>query len=339
MLNRRMVVSRYGGPEVFQVLEEPLRPVERGELRIKVESAGVALGDVMRREGVYPGSPTPPFTPGYDVVGIVDEAGEEVRRYAKGDRVGALTQGTGGYSEYVYAKEEAVFPVAGTLDAAEAVAIVLNYVTAYQMLYRFAQVTEGNKILIHGASGGVGTALLELGSLAGLTMFGTASSAKHGIVSAYGATPIDYRTDDFVKVLAEAAPEGMDAVFDPIGGENWRRSFQTLSCDGRFIGYGFTSALGERESDEWANAWRRLAETKKTDNGRPPSLYSITSLYQQRPEWFREDVKTLFTMLETGKIRPIVSHRIPLREAGHAQRLLDKSSSIGKVVLIANGEE
>jgi NADPH:quinone reductase-like Zn-dependent oxidoreductase len=165
-------------------------------------------------------------------------------------------------------------------------------------------------------------------------MFGTASAAKHGIVAQYGATPIDYRNDDFVQVLAATAPEGMDAVFDPIGGDNWRRSFDTLGRNGRFIGYGFTSVLGEGERDEWADGWKTIAQTKITDKGHSALVYSITSLHKERPDWFAADVGALFSLLETRAIHPLIAHRLPLAEAGQAHRLLQDASSVGKVVLI-----
>ncbi len=334
MLNTRVIVSRYGGPEVLDVIEEPLRTPEPGEIRVKVESAGVALADIMRREGLYPMSPTPPFTPGYDAIGIVDEAGAGVQQFAKGEQVAVFFNGTGGYAAYVYAGADELVSIPSHVDAAQSAALILNYVTAYQMLHRIAKVSAGERILIHGASGGVGTALLELGKVANLKMFGTASSAKHHTVSQYGATPIDYRTEDFVDVLRLRAPEGMDAVFDPIGGENWERSLRTLSKAGRFVGYGYTSILEQGDPDDWMKDWTSLSSRKTTESGNPIYFYSITALKKERLEWFREDVRFLFSLLAEGKINPLISHRIPLREAAHAHEILESSLSVGKVVLI-----
>lgn len=333
MLNTRVVVNRYGGSEVIDVIEEPLRTPGKGEIRVKVESAGVALADIMRREGVYPLSPPPPFTPGYDAVGIVDHLGEDVQQFSIGERVAVFFNGTGGYAAYVYAKTDELVIVPAHIDAALSVAIILNYVTAYQMLYRIARVSEGESIPVHGASGGVGTALLELGKLAKLKMFGTASSSKHQIVSQHGAIPIDYRNVDFVRALRQQAPEGMDAVFDPIGGQNWERSLQTLSKNGRFIGYGYTSILEQGQPNDWLNDWESLAGRNTTERGNPIHLYSITALKKKRLDWFREDVRHLFSLLEEGKINPLISHRIPLQEAAYAQELLEKSLAVGKVVL------
>ncbi|MED4298863.1 medium chain dehydrogenase/reductase family protein [Priestia megaterium] len=334
MLNIRVIVTRYGGPQVIDVIEEPLRKPEKGEIRVKVQATGVALADIMRREGKIPMSPIPPFTPGYDVIGIVDELGEDVQKYSVGDKVAVFFNGTGGYAAYVYAKEDEIVAAPAHIDAVKAVAVILNYVTAYQMLHRIAKVSEGERILIHGASGGVGTALLELGKLAKLEMYGTASLAKHHIVSQYGAMPIDYRNEDFVDVLRLRAPEGMDVVFDPIGGRNYERSMKTLSKNGRFIGYGYTSILQQGDPEDWAKDWENLAKKQTTEKGNSVYLYAISSLKKERLDWFQEDVRFLLSLLEEGKINPLISHCIPLREAAQAQELLGKSLSVGKVVLI-----
>jgi NADPH:quinone reductase-like Zn-dependent oxidoreductase len=323
MLNTRVIVTRYGGPEVIDVIEEPLRKPERGEIRVKVQSSGVALADIMRREGKYPLSPIPPFTPRYDAIGIVDEVGEGMQKYSAGDKVAVFFNGTGGYASHVYPKDDELVKIPATIDVVLGVAIILNYVTAYQMLHRIAKVSEGERILIHGASGGVGTALLELGKLAGLEMYGTASLAKHSTVSQYGAMPIDYRNEDFVELLRLQAPEGMDAVFDPIGGRNYERSLQTLSKNGRFIGYGYTSILEEGSPEDWAKDWENLANKQTTVNGNPVYLYIISALKKERLDWFREDVQFLLSLLEKGKINPLISHRIPLKKAAQAQELLE----------------
>ncbi|WP_018756319.1 medium chain dehydrogenase/reductase family protein [Paenibacillus terrigena] len=334
MMNHRVIVTRYGGPEVLKVIEEPLRTVGSQEVRVRVQSAGVALADIMRREGKYPKSPLPFFTPGYDVVGIVDEVGAQVEGYHQGDRVAAFFDGVGGYADYVYAQVEELVPVPVEVDAGAAVAAMLNYVTAYQMLYRIAEVEVGERILIHGASGGVGTALLELGRLAKLEMYGTASRSKHDVVAQFGAIPIDYMQEDFVEVLQQVTPGGVDVVFDPIGGANFERSLQTLSRQGRFVGYGYTSVLADGKPEDWVKDWTNLASRGTTDAGQPIHVYSITALRRERLDWFREDAGVVFTWLAAGRINPVISQRIPLHDAAYAQELLEKSQSVGKIVLI-----
>jgi NADPH:quinone reductase-like Zn-dependent oxidoreductase len=333
MLNKRVIVTRYGGPESIEIIEEPLQPTSMDEVLIKVESAGVALGDIMRREGLYPASPTPPFTPGYDVVGIIEETGQSVQNFKKGEKVAAFFNGTGGYSSYVYAKPEQLVKVPAHLDSSMAVAVVLNYVTAYQMLHRVAKVIEGESILIHGASGGVGTALLQLGKLANLRMYGTASLEKHRVITEYGAKAIDYKSEDFVEVLRNLVPGGMDAVFDPIGGKNWDRSIQTLGNTGRFIGYGYTKVLDQENTGDWITDWSALAKKQTSASGNPIHLYSITKLRSEKHEWFQQDVQFLFSLLEKGDINPLIAARVPLEEAATAQKLLQESKTVGKIVL------
>lgn len=336
MWNTKMTVTKYGGPEVLKAVQEPLHMPEAGEVRVKVQSSGVALADIMRREGLYPMPPKVPFVPGYDAVGIVDEVGDGVGDYAAGDRVAVFFNGTGGYASHVYAHMDELVPISAAVDAVEAAACMLNYVTAYQMLHRIAKVSEGERILIHGASGGVGTALLDLGRLAKLKMYGTASAAKHQIVAEYGAMPIDYKADDFVEVLTQAAPEGMDAVFDPIGGSNWERSMRTLSTKGHFVGYGYTSVLEQGHANDWVKDWTGAAARRTTDKGNSVHLYSITTLKRERLDWFSEDARAVMSLLEAGMIHPLISHRIPLREAARAQQLLTGSHSVGKIILVGD---
>ena len=333
MMNTRIVVTQYGGPDTLKTVEEPLGPLQRDEVRIQVQSAGVALADVMRREGKYPGSPEVPFTPGYDAVGIVYELGDDVRDVRRGDKVAVFYNGTGGYAAYISAKRDELYPVPANVDSSLAAAVILNYVTAYQMLHRIAKVSKGERVLIHGASGGTGTALLDLGRLAGVEMFGTASAAKHDVVTRYGAVPIDYRREDFVKVLQEHVQEGIDAVFDPIGGDNWERSYLTLGTNGRFVGYGYTSVLGQGDSSNWVKDWRNMSSNKTTPRGNPAYLYSVTTLMKEQPEWFREDLALIFDLLAEGRLHPLIAARIPLREAARAHQLLETSQIAGKIVL------
>jgi len=168
----RIIVTRYGGPDAIQVLEEERPEPKTGEARVRVLAAGVSLPDVMMREGIHPETPPVPFTPGWDLVGEVDRIGDRVAGIEPGQVVAALPI-HGAWAEFVCLPEKELVPVPPGLDAAEAVSLVLNYITAYQMLHRSAKVERGQRVLIHGAAGGVGTALLQLGRLAELEMYGT----------------------------------------------------------------------------------------------------------------------------------------------------------------------
>ena len=239
---KRIIVTHYGGPNMLQVVEEECTEPKRGEVRVRVLAAGVALPDVLAREGIHPETPRVPFTPGWDLIGVVDRLGEGVTAIESGQLVGAMPI-SGAYAEFICLPQGELVPVPAGLDAAEAVSLILNYVTAYQMLHRSAKVKAGQRVLIHGAAGGVGTALLQLGRLAGVQMYGTCSARTATVVSDLGGIPIDYRDQDFVKEVRRLTSDGVDAVFDGIGGDNLWRSREALRPGGVVVVYGFTSKL------------------------------------------------------------------------------------------------
>jgi NADPH:quinone reductase-like Zn-dependent oxidoreductase len=329
MRNKRVVLTALGGPEVLKVIEDDIRDPGANELRIRILACGVAFADVLMRRGLYSGVPPLPYSPGYDIVGVVDACGGAVTRWKSGDLVAAITM-TGGYSRYIVLPETELVRVPAALDPAEAVSLVLNYTTAYQLIHRIAKLGQGESLLIHGAAGGVGTAALQLGSLAGLKMFGTASKPKHALVAALGGQPIDYRTEDFVQRAA-----GVDAVFDPIGGRNWLRSYRALGKSGRFIGYGMSAAIeGGRRNMMLAAASFAWLGVVSLIPGKSARWYNIMTEKKKHPEWFREDLSRLLAMLQEDSIRPVVAERLPLAEAGRAHELLEQALVSGKIVLM-----
>ena len=242
MKHTRIIVTHYGGPDALQVLEDECPEPKDGEVRVRVLAAGVSLPDLMAREGIHPETPPVPFTPGWDLVGVVDRLGDGVSAIEPGQIVAAMPI-HGAYAEFVCLPQRELVSVPSGLDAAEAVSLILNYITAYQMLHRSAKVKPGQRVLFHGASGGVGTALLQLGRLAGLEMYGTCSLRSAPAVSELGGVPIDYQNQDYVQEIHRLASEGVDAVFDPIGGAHLWHSRQALRKGGRVVGYGNTTSL------------------------------------------------------------------------------------------------
>lgn len=200
------------------MVEEPVPEPKPGQVRVRVLAAGVGYSDVMAQRGGYPLAPRMPFTPGYDFAGIVDQLGQGTTGVIKGQYVAALNPEFGSYAEYVCVRPEILVPVPEKLEPAEVASLVLNYLTAHCMLYRTAKLLEGQTALVHAAAGGVGTALLQLGRLLNLKMYGTASSGKHATVREFGGIPIDYRKEDFLAKILSEIPSGVDAAFDPFGG-------------------------------------------------------------------------------------------------------------------------
>ena len=344
---RRIVVTHYGGLDALRVLEEECPAPKRGEVRVKVLAAGVSLPDIMAREGVHPETPPLPFTPGWDLIGVVDRAGQDVFGIEPGQIIAAMPI-SGAYAEFVCLRQRELVPVPSRLDPAEAVSLILNYITAYQMLHRSAKVRSGQRVLIHGAAGGVGTALLQLGRLAGLEMYGTCSPRGAQAVSELGGIPIDYRKEDFVKEIHRLTRDGVDAIFDPIGGAHIWHSRKALQPGGRVVAYGNTTSLrGEGLASDRPGRRNRLhgipifalylAGGWLVPGRRRVIPYSIQWLKRLRPALFRKDLIVLLDLLQRQKIKPIIAQRFPLAGAREAQELLGKGGVIGKIVLLPNG--
>jgi NADPH:quinone reductase len=346
MRQMRIVVTHYGGPDELRAVEEERPEPKPGEVRVKVLAAGVSLPDVMMREGIHPETPRLPFTPGWDLVGVADRLGDGVSGIEPGQIVAALPI-SGAYTEFLCLPERELVPVPSGLDPAEAVSLILNYVTAYQMLHRSAKVRRGQRVLIHGAAGGVGSALLQLGRLAGLEMYGTCSSRGASAVSDLGGIPIDYEHQDFVNEIRRLTGEGVDAVFDSIGGTHIWTSRKALRSGGTVVAYGLTGSLrggrlasgrsGGRHRYRWIAIFGLYIAGGWLLPGRKRVVpYSIQWLKRLKPALFRQDLTALFELLQQQKIKPLVAARFPLAEAKEAQELLGKGGVIGKIVLVPN---
>ncbi len=347
MRHTRIVVTHYGGPDAIRVVEEECPEPKEGEVRVGVLAAGVSLPDVMAREGIHPETPAVPFTPGWDLVGVVDRLGAGVSGVEPGQTVAAMPI-HGAYAGFVCLPQRELVPVPPGVDAVEAVCLVLNYITAYQMMHRSAKVRPGQRALIHGAAGGVGTALLQLGRLAGLEMYGTCSSRGAAAVSALGAVPIDYQSQDFVKEVHRLTGEGVDVVFDPMGGAHLWHSREALRRGGKVVGYGLIGSIrGEGLTSSRPGRRQRFRGTAMFAlyiaggwllPGRKRVVpYSIQTLKRLKPEWFRQDLIALLDLLRRQEVKPLIAQRFPLAEARQAQELLGKGGVTGKVVLVRDG--
>ena len=341
-------ISRFGGADVLELTEQATIPDPGpGEVRIKVVAAGTGFTDIFIRRGRYPDYKGPvPFTPGYDIVGIVDKLGPGVAELHEGQMVADLCV-VGGYTQYAIRPARFLVPVPDGVDPAEAVCIPLAYLTAFQMLTRYRKLSPGATILAIGASGTVGTALLDLARHFGLNAIGTCSAVNMAVVENFGAKAIDYRHGDFVEAvrkLIAARPNahngraGVDAAFDAIGGAHFTRSFACLASGGLLVGYGSQTMADGREG--LLSAGLGLARLhlwgafKFLFGGRRAVWYSITARRTKKPEEFKADMATLFGLLRDGAIHPIVIDRLPLAAAREVHTRIDAGGLGGKIVLM-----
>ena len=339
---RHVLLTRFGEPtDAFQMVEDTLPEPGEGQVRVKILATGVAYADVMIRRGLYPGLPPLPFTPGHDMVGVIDAVGPGVRALSPGQMVAALTI-FGSYSQSICLSAEDLVVVPEGVDPVEASCLPLNYLTAYQLLHRMAKVKSGERILVYGAAGGVGTALLQLGRLAGLEVYGTSSPSKQKLLTHLGATPLDYKREDVVARVRALTGGGVDAVFDAIGGAHLAQSFQTLRRGGRLVSYGLSSIpagitfTGSLVRFIVPHLFR-IALLSALPNGKRVTVYNLDGqIRKKHPEWIREDLGVLLDLLSQGKIAPIIGGRLPLQEVASAHDSLEHAQVQGKLVLLPN---
>ncbi|MGY6552445.1 MAG: medium chain dehydrogenase/reductase family protein [Erythrobacter sp.] len=327
----RVTLKAFGGSdqlelETLDTLPEP----GPGEVRVRVLVTSAAFTDVMIRKGMYPDvKDKPPFTPGYDMVGIVDALGQDAARFAIGDRVADLTT-IGAYSEYLCLPQGRLTPVPEGVSDVAALGMILSAVTPFQMLHRLARLQEGQSLLIHGAGGAVGTAMLQLARDAGIAAFGTDVAAKHDLIRSLGAAPIADEADDAALIAATGG--GVDAVFDPLGGESLSRSLGVLKPGGMLVAFGFQNeVLGRGGAIPWD--FVRLKLWDWLPNGHSTAFYSIGAMRRAHPEWFQQDLASLFAMLAAGRITPVVADVMPLAEVRRAHERVEAGEVAGKLVL------
>ncbi len=325
---RAVMLTKKGGPEVLQVVELPVEPPGPGQLRVRVRAAGVGSADLIMLSGSYMYAPKIPFVPGYEISGVVDAIGAGVTDFAVGQRVAALTV-YGGFGELLVREAEHFLPIPDGVSDSDAAAVILNYVTAWQMIHRVAKVRRGQTALVTGAAGGVGTAALQLLRLEGVKTYGAASAAKHEILRSLGAIPIDYRTGTIDRLTRALEPAGVDHAFDAIGGANIGRCIGALRSGGTLVGFGFMAASGKlSQLSMFANIFlgARL-------RGRVGKFYGITMLYRKDTKPLREDLPKIFALLAAKKIDPLVHTTFPLLAARQALELLSTGTVEGKIVL------
>lgn len=333
-------ISRHGGPEVLEVRESPDPEPGPGQVRVRVRAAGLNFAEVMARKGLYPDAPKPPLVVGYETAGEVDRVGEGVTDVSPGDRVIAMAR-FGGHTDTLCVPAEQVFPMPESMSFEHGAALPVAYLTAYHLLFEVARVRPGDRVLVHMAAGGVGTAVLQLGrTVEGLVTFGTASSHKHDYVRQHGCDhPIDYHQVDYAEEVRRiTGGKGLDLVLDPLGGRDWKKGYDLLGPAGRLIAFGFAnmSSGGRRRI---GRVLRQITGVpfytpmKLMSDNRTVGGVNMGHLWDE-VELVEREMKALVALYDEGRIEPHVEAAIPFDRAADAHRLLEEGRNLGKVVLV-----
>jgi NADPH:quinone reductase-like Zn-dependent oxidoreductase len=326
-------------PDGLQVRHRVLPDPAAGQAQVRVEATGVSFAEQAMRRGRYYGQPAFPFVPGYDLVGTVTALGAGVDPGLLGRRVAALTK-TGGWASDVLLPARDLVVVPAGLDPAEVETLIVNGLTAWQMLHRQARVRAGQTIVVHGASGGVGTTLVQLARHAGVRVIGMASPRHHAALRELGVEPVDYRDPDRFDAVRRLAPGGVDAVFDHLGGASLRNSYSLLAPGGSLIGYAIIDDVqgGGSLLGPFVRALARLAWWNLLPNGHRAGFYNVWSGHALRPAAFRrrvdQDLTQLLELLAAGVLTPQIAARMPLTAAAEALALAESRTVYGKIVLI-----
>jgi putative PIG3 family NAD(P)H quinone oxidoreductase len=321
---RAILISTPGSPGVLRVAERPVPEIGSGEVLIRVEAAGVNRPDLMQRAGRYPPPPGASDVPGLEVAGTVDRIGPGVRRWRVGDRVCALVAG-GGYAEYCAAPEPQCLPLPSSLEAVQAAAVPETFFTVWTNLFQRAALTNGERVLLHGGTSGIGTTAIQLAIAFGATALTTAGSdEKCAACERLGARAINYRTTDFVEAVRElTGGAGVDVILDIVGGDYLARNIECLAREGRLVQIGLQGGA-KAEINLAALMQRRATLTGSTL--RPRSV-------EEKGAIARDLEARVWPLLTAGKVAPVIHAAFPLERAADAHRALESGSVIGKVVL------
>jgi NADPH:quinone reductase-like Zn-dependent oxidoreductase len=326
-------LEQFGGPEHLKVVEAPAPSPGPGEVLVKVLAASVQFTDVILRKGQYPDlKEKPPLVLGYDLVGEVLAVGAGVTAPTVGQRVADLTM-TGSYAQYRTLQADRVAVVPPGVESAEATSLVLSWQTAYQLLHRDAEVKKGQALLVLGASGSVGQALVVLGRLAGCEVWGAARARHAAVVKELGATFVDANSD-----FSAVRPGGFDVVFDGIGEDGFSRAWKAVGPSGHLSAFGFSAGVQQNTPFLLIGFWFAKLWWWNTFSGaRSATFYSITGMRKQHPDWFKADLEALLGLLARGEVKPRIARRLGLEDVAAAHAELEKGGLDGKLVLLPNG--
>ncbi|GHH38196.1 medium chain dehydrogenase/reductase family protein [Lentzea cavernae] len=326
-------------PDGLHVRVRDLPAPGEGQVVLRMEATGVSFAEQQMRLGKYYDQPAFPFVPGYDVVGTVVAAGPGVDRALRGHRFAVVTK-VGAWASHLIVEAGDLVPVPDGVDAAAAETVAVNGVTAWQMLYRTAKVKRGDTIVVLGANGGVGSTLVQLAKHAGIKVIGTASARNLDAIRELGAIPVDYRDPNMYARIRELAPEGVDAVFDHVGGPALKESWKLVRRGGALVNYGSAATKDEPGSGMLPvlKLFGQLMVWNLLPNGKRAGFYNFWAGKRFRLNTFRarlrDDLVQVLNLVESGAVTPQIAARIPLPEAAAALALAESRTVVGKVIIV-----
>ena len=327
-------------PHGLLVRTSPVELPAAGRVLVRMEYTGVAFAEQQMRRGKYYNQPAFPFVPGYDLVGIVEQVGEGVDPTWIGRRIAAVTK-IGAWATVVDVAASDLLPVSADADPAAVETLIVNGITAWQMLHDQARVRRGGTIVVLGANGGVGSTLVQLARHAGIRVIGTAATRHHDLVRSLGAEPVDYRDPQVYDRIRDLAPDGVDAVFDHVGGAGIRDSWSLLRSGGALVAYGTASSKDEDGNSQLPilRLFARLALWNLAPNGRRAMFYDFWAGKTRRPARYQAQQADAFArviaLLADGALEPQIAARFPLGQAADALTLAESRTVAGKVILQA----
>ncbi|MEU1917399.1 medium chain dehydrogenase/reductase family protein [Streptomyces massasporeus] len=326
-------------PEGLRIRRGAVPAPGPGQVVVRMEATGVSFAEQQMRRGRYYDQPPFPFVPGYDLVGTVLAAGEGADPGLTGTRVAALVK-VGGWASHVLVDAADVVPVPEGVGAAEAETLVVNGITAWQMLHRKARVRAGHTVVVHGANGGVGSVLVQLALAAGARVIGTASARHHDALREQGVVPVDYRAGDVAARIRALAPGGVDAVFDHVGGRGITDSWRLIAPGGTLVSYGSASTRDDEGSKQWPvlRLLLRVWTWNALPNRRRAYFFNVWAGKALAKNRFRSrlraDLTQVFDALQRGEVTARIAAQLPLADASEALRLAESGTVAGKVVLV-----
>lgn len=335
----RVVLPGLVEPSGLQISSGPIPTATAGQLLVQVEATGISFAEQAMRRGRYFGQPAFPFTPGYDLVGRVLSVGPGGDERMIGERVATMTK-TGGWATHAVVEARDSITVPGGVTPEDAETVVVNGVTAWQMLHRAAKVKPGQTILVFGANGGVGGILIQLAQHHRVTVIGAASPRHHDALRSAWVIPVDYADPNLPAIVRKHAPAGVAAVFDNIGGDNTKRSFALLGRGGTLVTYAIVNAVSGTGSlmAPFMKAIGQAILWSVLPNGKKATFYDLWAGHKYRPARFRrrleEDLGHVFELLRDGTITANIAARFPLAEASAALELAESRTLNGKVILL-----